>query len=300
MSPEDSTTADTLAPCTRDGIRECVRLALREDMGDGDLTAQLVPADARATATVICREPAVLCGTAWFDEVFHQLDPALLVEWKCGDGQAVAADTLLCRLQGSARTILSGERTALNFLQTLSATATVARQYARAVGHTDCRILDTRKTIPGLRTAQKYATRCGGASNHRIGLFDGILIKENHIIACGGIEPAVAAAREQGAELTVEVEVENLEEMRAAVTAGADMLLLDNFSIADLRRAVELNRSHCAELGREPARLEASGNITEAGLAEIAATGVDFISIGALTKHVRAIDLSMRFQFAAE
>jgi nicotinate-nucleotide pyrophosphorylase (carboxylating) len=273
-----------------DAIAAAVRRALAEDVGGGDLTAALVPAAARVEATIIARESAIVCGSAWVDAVFIQLDPSIRVAWEVRDGARVAPDQLLCTVTGLARAILTGERTALNFLQTLSGTATVARRYADAIVGTSTRILDTRKTIPGLRDAQKYAVRCGGCHNHRFGLYDGILIKENHIAVAGGIGAAVRAARASGARVPVEVEVESLDEVREALAAGADILLLDDFSLGDTRTAVALARAQ----GR--ARLEASGGIDLARLREVAETGVDFISVGSLTKHVRAIDLSMRFR----
>jgi len=274
-------------------LREQVERALAEDLGSGDLTASLVPAGRNARATVITREDAVLCGCAWFDEVFRQLDRAASVAWDAADGAPVVAGQRLCRLEGPARSLLTGERTALNFLQTLSGTATATRRYAALVDDLPCRILDTRKTLPGLRRAQKYAVLCGGGSNHRMGLYDGILVKENHIVAAGSIAAAVGAARASGAAVPVEVEVESLDELRQALDAGADMALLDEFSLDELRSAVELNRSHA----RGPMKLEASGNVSSETLRAIAATGVDFVSIGSLTKHVRAVDLSMRFEF---
>ena len=267
-------------------ISETVRTALREDLGNGDRTAMLVPATAMAAATVITRESAVLCGTAWFDEVYRQLDPAIIVTWLDLDGIQIIPGMAVCRLQGRARVLLSGERTALNFLQTLSGTATVTREYVDLLSGYSTRLLDTRKTIPGLRSAQKYAVLCGGGHNHRMGLFDAFLIKENHILAAGSIGAAVVQAKTQG--VPVEVEVENLTQLEEALTAGADSLLLDNFELDILRQAVALNA------GR--ARLEASGNVNKGNLRDIAATGVDFISSGALTKHVRAIDFSMRFE----
>lgn len=281
----------------RPDIADTVRRALAEDVGDGDLTAALVPADARAEATIVARENAILCGTAWVDEVFRQLDPAVQIAWSVADGARIVAGQVLCRLSGPARPLLTGERTALNFLQTLSGTATVARRYADAVAGTRCRILDTRKTIPGLRDAQKYAVRCGGCTNHRMGLFDGILVKENHILAAGGIAPAVRAARAvaQAAprRVPVEIEVESLDEVREALDAGADLLLLDDFSLADMRAAVAIARA------RGNVQLEASGGIALEALRAVAETGVDFISVGSLTKHVRAVDLSMRFERGA-
>ncbi len=268
-------------------IHALVRRCLDEDLGGGDLTAALVPEDALARARVIAREPAVLCGLAWFNAVFAELDPRIRIDWHQQEGDRVAADTLLCTLSGPARPLLSGERSALNLLQTLSGTATLARRYADAVAGLPVRLLDTRKTLPGLRHAQKHAVRMGGCHNHRMGLYDGILIKENHIAACGSIAAAVAAARQLGTDLPVEVEVENLAELDAALEAGADILLLDNFDLETLREAVARNR------GR--ARLEASGGVTLETVRAIAETGVDFISVGSLTKDVKAIDLSMRF-----
>jgi nicotinate-nucleotide pyrophosphorylase (carboxylating) len=270
-------------------IAGSVARALAEDVGSGDLTAGLVPSDARAEAAIVAREPAVICGTDWVDAVFRQLDPSIQITWDVVDGATVGAGQRLCTIVGPARPLPTGERTALNFLQTLSGTATTARRYADAVRGTACRVLDTRKTVPGLRNAQKYAVRCGGCHNHRFGLYDGILVKENHIAAAGSITAAVRAARATGATVAVEVEVESLDEVREALAAGADILLLDDFSLADTRAAVDLARAG----GR--ARLEASGGIDLARLPEVAATGVDFVSIGSLTKHLRAIDLSMRF-----
>ena len=270
-------------------ISATVSRALAEDIGDGDLTAALVPAAARARGRVISREPAVLCGTAWFDEVFRQVDDAIAVHWETSDGEALHRDQVLCRLEGPARGMLTGERSALNFLQTLSATATVARRYAEAVQGTGATILDTRKTLPGLRNAQKYAVRCGGANNHRMGLYDGILIKENHIVAAGGIGAAVTTARKQGAGVPVEVEVETLEQVEQALAAGADILLLDNFKLEGMREAVRLTARR--------AKLEASGGIDLIQVRAVADTGVDYISVGALTKDIDAVDLSMRFDF---
>ena len=268
-------------------IEETVARALAEDVGAGDLTAVLIPAQTRAEAVVISREPAVLCGCAWFEAVFHRLDPAVEVTWNARDGDGVTAGQILCRLRGPARTLLTGERTALNFLQTLSGTATAARRYAEAVKGTHTRVLDTRKTLPGLRSAQKYAVRCGGCDNHRMGLYDAVLIKENHILAAGSITRAVQRARAAVPGKTVEVEVETLEQVQEALAAGADILLLDNFDLEHMRAAVTITA------GR--AKLEASGGITLDTLRRVAETGVDYISIGALTKDVRAIDLSMRF-----
>jgi nicotinate-nucleotide pyrophosphorylase (carboxylating) len=268
-------------------VSQTVATALREDVGSGDLTAQLIPADRTARATVITREDAVLCGIAWFDEVFRQVDPRVRVTWSARDADRVRADQQLCALEGPARSLLTGERTALNFLQMLSAAATVTRRYVDAVEGTKCRILDTRKTIPGLRVAQKYAVRCGGGTNHRIGLFDAILVKENHIAAAGSIASAVAQARRVNAKALLEVEVENLTQLREALDARVDRVLLDNFSLEQMREAVKVTS------GRT--ELEASGNMSLETLRAVAETGVDFISVGALTKHVRAVDLSMRF-----
>ncbi|KPK54282.1 MAG: nicotinate-nucleotide pyrophosphorylase, partial [Gammaproteobacteria bacterium SG8_31] len=262
-----------------------VRRALEEDVGDGDITASLVPPGATATATLLSRESAVVCGAPWFERVFEILDPKVRIRWQVSEGESIEPDTLLCTLEGNARALLTGERTALNFLQTCSGTATAARRFANAIAGTSCRILDTRKTLPGLRAAQKYATACGGVTNHRMGLFDGVLIKENHLIACGGIRQAVETARASAPDLPVEVEVESLDECRDALDAGADILMLDNFSLPDMREAVALNRRR----GDKAALLEASGNVELERLPEIAATGVDFISVGAITKHVRAI-----------
>lgn len=268
-------------------VSQTVATALREDVGSGDLTAQLIPADRTARATVITREDAVLCGTAWFDEVFRQIDPRVSVAWSARDADRVRADQRLCTLAGPARALLTGERSALNFLQMLSAAATVTRKYVDTVAGTKCRILDTRKTIPGLRVAQKYAVRCGGGTNHRIGLFDAILVKENHIAAAGSIANAVAESRRLDSKLLLEVEVENLTQLREALDARVDRVLLDNFSLEQMREAVQITS------GRT--ELEASGNLSLETLRAVAETGVDFISVGGLTKHVRAVDLSMRF-----
>jgi nicotinate-nucleotide pyrophosphorylase (carboxylating) len=278
-------------PAPPDDLSRTVARAIEEDVGTGDLTASLVPQERQARATVITREAAVVCGRPWFDEVFRQIDPRVGVEWQVDEGDAVGPGTLLCRLAGPARALLTGERTALNFLQTLSGTATATRRYADVVAGTGCRILDTRKTLPGLRTAQKYAVRCGGGENHRIGLYDAILIKENHIIAAGSIAAAVAAARTAHPHAPIEVEVERLDELREALTAHADMALLDEFTLEGLAAAVAANRAH-----HRPIRLEASGSVTLENLRSIAATGVDFVSIGSLTKHLRVVDLSMRFE----
>jgi len=267
--------------------------ALAEDLGAGDVTAALVPASQQVRAQIIAREPAVLCGTDWTDATFRQLDPSIRLDWQAQDGDALVADRAVAKLAGPARPILTGERTALNFLQTLSATATAARRYVDAVAGTDCRILDTRKTLPGLRLAQKYAARCGGAQNHRLGLHDMVLIKENHIIAAGSIGGAIATARRTSPGVPVEVEVESLVEFDQALDAGADIIMLDELTLDDMREAVKRNRSRGSK-----AKLEASGSVTLATVREIALTGVDYISIGGITKHVQAVDLSMRFEFA--
>ncbi len=265
-----------------------VRRALSEDVGTGDITAQLIPAERLAHATVITRESAVIAGGAWVDAVFRQLDPRVAVHWQVVDGDRVRPDQPLFHLEGPARALLSGERTALNFLQTLSGVATRARHYADLVEGTGVRLLDTRKTLPGLRLAQKYAVTCGGCHNHRIGLYDAFLIKENHIAASGGIAAAVAAARRIAPGKPVEVEVESLDELEQALEAGADIVMLDELGLDDMRTAVRLTA------GR--AKLEASGGVDESTLRAIAETGVDYISIGGLTKHVQAVDLSMRLR----
>lgn len=270
-------------------IADSVRRALAEDVGTGDLTAALLPTGVGAQAGVITREDAVIAGCAWFDEVYRQVDTAVRVTWLADDGDAVPAGRTLCRLQGSARALLTGERSALNFLQTLSGTATRTRPYAEAIRGTRAVLLDTRKTIPGLRRAQKYAVLCGGGANHRLGLYDGILIKENHILAAGSIRAALDTARATApAGVMIEVEVENLAQLKEALAADATHILLDNFDLAGMRAAV------AATAGR--AKLEASGGITLAGIRAIAETGVDFISTGDITKNVKAVDLSMRFE----
>ena len=268
-------------------IEDNVATALREDVGTGDLTAELIPEDSIALASVITREPCVLSGMDWFEEVFRQLDEEIFIEWNVDDGDSIDADETLCSISGPARAILTGERTALNFLQTLSATATLAAKYAAAVADTGAVVLDTRKTIPGLRLAQKYAVSCGGCQNHRLGLYDAILIKENHIAAHGSINGAVEEARFLHPDTMIEVEVENLNEFKQAFDSGAHRILLDNFSLDDMRSAVVLNAGNI--------ELEASGNVTLDTIREIADTGVNFISTGALTKDIKAIDLSMRF-----
>ena len=277
--------APTLPPRTL--IEDDVRRALAEDIGSGDLTAHLV-ADAEAHAELLTREDAVLCGTAWFDEVFHQLDTRVRITWLQRDGGRILAGSVIARLAGPARALLTGERTALNFLQTLSGTATLVARYAGAVRGTRAKVLDTRKTIPGLRRAQKYAVTCGGGHNHRLGLYDAVLIKENHITAAGSVTAALAKARAAVApDVLIETEVENLDQLREALSAGATRVLLDNFDLGRLTDAVR------EAAGR--AALEASGGITLDNIRAIAETGVDFISVGSLTKHLRAIDLSLRF-----
>lgn len=280
-------------PLLADELRRAVAAALAEDLGQqnaelGDITASLIPASQQAVATIITREDCVLCGSGFVNEVFLQLGNQVSIQWHATDGDRLSANSLICTLQGPARALLTGERTALNFLQLLSGTATTTAHYVRYLAGSNTRLLDTRKTLPGLRFAQKYAVSCGGGLNHRFGLFDAFLIKENHIAAAGSISQAVQQARQNFPGKPVEVEVENLDELKQALTAGADIIMLDNFSTPEIRQAVLLNQ------GR--AKLEVSGNITSERLGELAATGVDFISSGALTKHVQAIDLSMRLQ----
>jgi len=258
---------------------------LDEDIGSGDITASIIPSSILAKAQVVTRESMTLCGQAWFDKVFTILNSDIEINWFVSEGAVCEENTLLCELKGPAKDLLTGERTALNLLQTLSSTASIARQYAEAVSGTHCKVLDTRKTIPGLRNAQKYAVVCGGCVNHRIGLYDGVLIKENHILAAGSIAMAVCAARAI-TDVAVEVEVESLEEYQQALAAKPDRIMLDNFSVADMKIAVSSNENNI--------ELEASGDITLDNIRNIAQTGVDFISIGALTKHIKAIDLSMR------
>lgn len=276
-----------LAPPPSEAIQADVARALAEDIGSGDRTAALIAADARARAHIICREDAILAGTPWADACFRQLDPVVRLTWHCRDGERVAPDTVLCHIEGKARALVAAERNALNFLQTLSGTASVTRRYVDAVAGTGAKILDTRKTIPGLRLAQKYAVRCGGGHNHRMGLYDAMLIKENHVLAAGGIAAAIRAARIANPGVFLDCEVESLDELVEAISAGADRVLLDEFSDAMLRDAVSIAAGHVP--------LEVSGSVDLERVRTIAETGVDFISIGALTKHVRAIDLSMRF-----
>ena len=269
-----------------------VSAALREDVGRGDVTAALVPPEQRVRGQIVSREAAILCGQPWVEACFRQLDPQIRLTWHLPEGATLAPGARVCTVEGAARGVLTGERTALNFLQLLSGTATAAHRFAQAVAGTGCTVLDTRKTLPGLRNAQKYAVRCGGAANHRMGLYDMVLIKENHILAAGSIGAAVGAARRLAAGVRIEVEVESLEELEQAFAAAPDIVMLDEFSLEDMREAVARNRAR----GR-PVQLEASGSVSLESIGEIAATGVDFISVGALTKHVRAVDLSMRLEF---
>jgi nicotinate-nucleotide pyrophosphorylase (carboxylating) len=272
----------------RNDITRTVRLALEEDIGSGDITAELIPPDRIATATIITREAAVLCGRPWVDEVFRQLDARVTLDWAVDDGDLIAPNQLLVTLHGPARALLSGERTALNFLQTLSGTATTARDYAELVKGTQVKVLDTRKTIPGLRTAQKYAVRCGGCHNHRMGLYDAFLIKENHIAACGGIKEAIATARRNHPGKPVEVEVETMDELQQALDAGADIIMLDEFSDDAARAGIAL-------VARR-AKVEISGNVSAATIGKLTAIAPDYVSSGSLTKHLRAVDLSMRIK----
>ena len=275
-------------------LAQQVTIALAEDIGSGDVTAELVPADRRVTGKVISREPAILCGRPWVTEVFRQLDPSVQLTWTADDGDRVAANHTLFEIAGLARPVLTGERTALNFLQLLSGTATATRRYVEAIAGTASAILDTRKTLPGLRTAQKYAVLCGGAQNLRIGLFDHVLIKENHIAAAGSRTEAIRAARRAAGSKKVEVEVETLQEFSEALQAAPDIIMLDEFSLSDMRAAVELNRA-----SDHSVKIEASGRVTLETVRAIADTGVDYISVGSITKHVRAVDLSMRLEFVA-
>jgi len=268
-------------------VQQNVASALKEDLGDGDISAAIVPQWGQASAHVICRDAAVLCGQAWFDETLRQVDSATVVRWEFRDGDRVPPGSVICRLNGKASSLLSGERCALNFVQTLSATASLTRRYVDAMGNSGCRILDTRKTIPGLRLAQKYAVRCGGGFNHRMGLYDAILLKENHIIALGSVEQAVRQAQSHYPGRMVEIEVETVEQLRQAIAAGADRALLDNMDLPLLRE--------CVKLAQQSIELEASGGVRLDTIAAIAATGVDFISVGDLTKNIQAVDLSMRF-----
>jgi len=268
-------------------ITRIVAFALAEDVGSGDITASLIPLDEQSTAQVFVREQAVICGQPWFEEVFTQLDSTVNIHWHLDEGANAQPDDLVCTLKGTSRSLLTGERSALNFLQTISGTATVSRQYARMIGNTDIKVLDTRKTIPGLRVAQKYATSVGGWHNHRMGLYDAFLIKENHIAACGGIAQAISKARDFAPGKPIEIEVESLDEYEKALAAGADIIMLDNFTPGLIREAVERKNSHV--------KIEISGNLDEKNLHNVAIDGVDFLSSGSLTKHCRAIDFSMRF-----
>jgi len=275
-----------------------VQLALAEDIGSGDITAQLIPADKLSSATIITREDAVICGIAWVNEVFHQLDPSLKVSWSVEDGDTISVDQRVCTLQGNARALLTGERAALNFLQTLSGTATTSRHYSHLMsnavgGSQKIRVLDTRKTLPGLRLAQKYAVKVGGCDNHRMGLYDAFLIKENHIAACGGIAKAVAQARIIAPQKPVEVEVESLDEYQQALSAGADRIMLDNFSHGDIQQARQISQAHDKASAVE---LEVSGNIAVDNIEQYQDLDIDFVSTGALTKHCQAVDYSMRIQ----
>lgn len=280
--------ANALVPPPAELIQADVERAFAEDIGTGDATADLLPADAHASATLTCREDAVIAGTDWFNACFATLDAGVSIEWLVRDGERVSADSVICRLRGRARAMVSAERSALNFLQLLSGTATATAAHVAAVAGTGVRVLDTRKTVPGLRLAQKYAVRCGGGHNHRVGLYDAILVKENHIIAAGGIRAAAEAARRLHPSLLLEIEVENLDELQQALDAGADRIMLDNFTLPLMREAVAIAK------GR--AELEISGNVDLSTIADYARTGVDYISVGALTKHVRAVDLSLRLR----
>ena len=274
-------------------IGDQVAAALIEDVGSGDVTALLVPETQQVRGRVVTREDAVMCGRAWVDETFRRLDPTIRIEWRAQDGERIRPQQVLFEISGDARPVLTGERTALNFLQLLSATATQARRFVEAVRDTGCTILDTRKTIPGLRTAQKYAVLCGGAQNLRMALYDMVLIKENHIAAAGSISGAIAAAKKAAPGLKIEVEVESLSGLEQALAAAPDIVMLDNFSLAEMREAVEFTRAR-----NKTVKLEASGNVSLEGVRETAATGVDYISVGAITKHIRAVDLSMRLEFS--
>lgn len=271
-----------------ENLSQTVATAIAEDIKTGDLTASLIADENQANATIVCREKAIICGRPWFDEVFSQIDDSIQIEWLCNEGDLVQAEQVICNIKGSAKNILTAERTALNFLQTLSATATTSSQYVALMHGSATKLLDTRKTLPGLRLAQKYAVHCGGGQNHRIGLYDAILIKENHIIAAGGIAQAVAKAKTNYPDVTIEVETENLDEVAQALAAGADIIMLDNFTFEMMKEAVTLVNKQ--------AKLEVSGNVEGEHLSKLLETKVDFISSGAITKHIKAIDLSMRFQ----
>lgn len=268
-------------------VDEVAMQALKEDMGEKDITAALLPLNAHSVAQLTSCENAVLCGIPWFNSTFKQLDPNIDIQWQCKDGEQIVADQLLCNIAGNSQALLTGERTAMNFIQTLSATATITHEYSTILEGTTTKLLDTRKTIPGLRTAQKYAVRCGGGYNHRLGLFDAILLKENHIKIAGSITTIINLAKQRHPNMLIEIEVETLAELKQAIAAKADLIMLDNFSLADIRTAVLLTHGRI--------KLEASGNIDTTNVRQTAETGVDYISVGALTKHIKAIDLSMRF-----
>ena len=280
----------TISDLLKNEIKLSISRSLKEDIGDGDITASINNDISHSKAEIICRQPKVLCGRQWVNEVFRQLDPCIKIEWMFDDGAFIEENTIIFKLSGSTQNILSGERCALNFLQTLSATASVTRLYTEQLENLNCKVLDTRKTIPGLRLAQKYAVLCGGGANHRIGLFDAILIKENHIIGGGGIESVIQKTKLMYPNKPIQIEVETIEEMELAISAGVDRLLLDNFNIEMLNKAYEVNQSLCDS----PKVLEASGDISLENIRKIAETGVDFISVGALTKNISAINLSMR------
>lgn len=273
-------------------LEQNINMALSEDIGSGDLTANLIPKKSQAYAQVICRDKAIICGRPWFDGVFQAIDRSLEITWFCKEGDKVTPNSVICEIIGNASSILTAERSALNFLQTLSGTATITKSYVEAMGDCHTKLLDTRKTLPGLRLAQKYAVACGGASNHRIGLYDAILIKENHIISAGGITQAVSLAKNCHPNIKVEVETETLDEVILALEAQADIIMLDNFSLEMIREAVLLNKQH-----NNTAKLEASGNVKIGNLPDLTKTGVDFISTGAITKHLQAVDFSMQFKF---
>ncbi len=269
-------------------VDESVRLALQEDVGSGDVSAELLPELKQTTAKLLCRENAVLSGQPWFNEVFRQLDPSIKIDWYFQDGDSLTPDSIVCEITGDSRLILTGERTAMNFLQTLSATATVTQEYAQTIADTKCKILDTRKTIPGLREAQKYAVICGGGENHRRGLYDAVLLKENHIASAGSITKLIENAKQRYRHIKIQIEVESLEELQEALDAGAQFILLDNFSNEELKQAVSINNGK--------ASLEASGGYDLSSIKAAALTGVDYISIGALTKHIKAVDFSLRVE----
>jgi len=268
---------------------QTIQWALLEDLGNGDVTADLIPKEAQSKAAILCREDAILCGTAWVDETFHQVDPTIKINWFYNDGDNVVANSVLCELSGQSRALLSAERVALNFLQLLSATATLTAIYVKAIADSQTKVLDTRKTIPGLRTAQKYAVTCGGGSNHRIGLYDRVLIKENHIMAAGSIGKAVSQAKILHSSLLIEVEVETMDELKQAQRAGADIIMLDNFNLDDMHTAVIDNKKLNSNI-----KLEASGGVNLETIQAIAKTGIDYISVGEITKNIAAVDLSMR------